>query len=112
MRSRLAVLAFLLAAPLLRADVVVLVNGDRVTGRVIGKITRRVRVQTPYGALVIPADKVERIRRDDGSEEVLNVPPAPDRLSTTTCWLHIRLSRSVIRRAMMSGEPPAGKGTM
>ena len=31
-------------------------------------------LQTPYGALVIPADKVERIRRDDGSEEVLNVP--------------------------------------
>jgi len=78
MRAALAVLALLLGAPLLRADVVVLVNGDRVTGRVIGKITRRVRVQTPYGTLVIPADKVERIRRDDGSEEVLNVAPAPD----------------------------------
>jgi len=78
MRAALAVLALLLGAPLLRADVVVLVNGDRVTGRVIGKITRRVRVQTPYGTLVIPADKVERIRRDDGNEEVLNVPPAPD----------------------------------
>ena len=58
MRAALAVFAFLLAAPLLRADVVVLVNGDRVTGRVIGTITRRVRVQTPYGTLVIPADKV------------------------------------------------------
>jgi len=78
MRAALAVLALLLGAPLLRADVVVLVNGDRITGRVIGKITRRVRVQTPYGTLVIPADKVERIRRDDGSEEVLNVVPAPD----------------------------------
>ena len=78
MRAALAVLALLLGAPLLRADVVVLVNGDRITGRVIGKITRRVRVQTPYGTLVIPADKVERIRRDDGSEEVLNVTPVPD----------------------------------
>ena len=77
MRATRAVLAFLLAAPLATADVVVLVNGDRVTGRVIGKISRRVRVQTPYGTLVIPADKIERIRRDDGSEEVLNVPPAP-----------------------------------
>ena len=77
MRTTLAVLALLLCAPLLRADVVVLVNGDRVTGRVIGKITRRVRLQTPYGVLVIPADKVERIRRDDGSEELLNVRPAP-----------------------------------
>jgi hypothetical protein len=77
MRAGLATLALLLAAPLLRADVVVLVNGDRVTGRVVGSITRRVRVQTPYGVLVIPADKVERIRRDDGNEEVLNVKPAP-----------------------------------
>ena len=77
MRIAIAVLALLLAAPLQGADVVVLVNGDRVTGRVVGKITRRVRVQTPYGVLVIPADKVERIRRDDGSEETLNVTPAP-----------------------------------
>ena len=68
MRTILAALTFLLAAPPLRADVVVFVNGDRVTGRLIGKITKRVRVQTPYGTLVIPADKIERIRRDDGSE--------------------------------------------
>jgi hypothetical protein len=78
MRAGLAVVASLLAAPLLYADVVVLVNGDRVTGRVIGNFTRRVRVQTPYGTLVIPANKVERIHRDDGREEVLNVPPRPD----------------------------------
>ena len=77
MRTTLAAMALLLCAPLLRADVVVLVNGDRVTGRVVGKITRRVRLQTPYGVLVIPADKVERIRRDDGSEELLNARPAP-----------------------------------
>jgi hypothetical protein len=77
MRATLAVLAFLLAADAAAADVVILVNGDRVTGRVIGKISRRVRLQTPYGTLVIPADKIERIRRDDGSEEVLNVAPAP-----------------------------------
>jgi hypothetical protein len=75
MRTSLAALALTLCAPWLGADVVTLVNGDRVTGRVVGKITRRVRLQTPYGSLVIPADKVERIRRDDGSEEVLNVRP-------------------------------------
>jgi hypothetical protein len=78
MRVALVVLACLCSAPLLCADVVVLLNGDRVTGRVIGQITRRVRVRTPYGSLVIPADKVERIIRDDGSEEALNVPPRPD----------------------------------
>jgi hypothetical protein len=78
MRTAAVVLALVLAAPLARADVVVFVNGDRVTGRVVGRITRRVRVQTPYGVLVIPADKVERIFRDDGAVEVLNAPPVPD----------------------------------
>ena len=77
MRATLATLALVLCAPLVRSDVVVLVNGDRVTGRVIGKFTKRVRLQTPYGVLLIPSEKVERIRRDDGSEEVLNVVPVP-----------------------------------
>jgi hypothetical protein len=77
MRTPLAAAALLLGPAPLCADVVVLVNGDRVTGRVTGSITRRVRVQTPYGALVIPADKVERIRRDDGRQELLNAPPVP-----------------------------------
>jgi hypothetical protein len=78
MRALLVVLACLVAAPLLGADVVVLLNGDRVSGKVLGRITRRVRVQTPYGTLVIPSDKVERILRDDGSTEVLNVAPTPE----------------------------------
>jgi len=78
MRALLVVLACLVAAPLLGADVVVLLNGDRVSGKVIGSITRRVRVQTPYGTLVIPADKVERILRNDGSQEIVNVPPTPE----------------------------------
>ncbi len=78
MRALLVVLAFLVAAPLFGADVVVLLNGDRVSGKVIGRITKRVRVQTPYGTLVIPAEKVERILRNDGSTEMLNAPPAPE----------------------------------
>jgi hypothetical protein len=77
MRRSLAPLALVLFAAHAGADVIVFVNGDRVSGRVVGRITRRVRVQTPYGVLVIPADKVERIRRDDGSEELLNARPAP-----------------------------------
>jgi hypothetical protein len=71
-----AALVVHLGAGAARADVVVLLNGDRVTGRVTGSVARRVRVQTPYGVLVIPADKVERIRRDDGSEQVLQAAPA------------------------------------
>ena len=78
MRAALAVVAWLVAAPVLAADVVVFLNGDRVSGKVIGRITRRVRLQTPYGTLVIPSDKVERIFRDDGSTEVLNVRPTPE----------------------------------
>jgi hypothetical protein len=77
MRAATGALVLLLAASLVHADVVVLVNGDRVTGRVVGRVTRRVRLQTPYGSLVIPVEKVERILRDDGREEVLNAPPAP-----------------------------------
>jgi len=74
----LRTLALSLAAALLvstaGADVVVLVNGDQITGRIVGKVTRRVRLQTPYGVLTIPATKIERIRRDDGSEQVLVQP--------------------------------------
>jgi len=77
MRAATGALVLLLAAPPIHGDVVVLVNGDRVTGRVVGRVTRRVRLQTPYGSLVIPVEKVQRILRDDGREEVLNAPPAP-----------------------------------
>ena len=66
-------LAFALPAA---ADQVVLTNGDRVTGQVVARGTQRVRIQTPHGLLVIPLDKISRIRKDDGSEEVLNAPTA------------------------------------
>lgn len=60
------------------ADLIVLEGGDRITGEVVAKGTKRVRVQTPYGLLVIPREKVHSIRKDDGTEEVLNAPvPAP-----------------------------------
>jgi hypothetical protein len=66
-----------LAVPV-HADLIVLEGGDRITGQVVAKGTRRVRVQTPYGLLVIPREKVERIRKDDGTEEVFNAPaPLP-----------------------------------
>ena len=72
-----AVLLVLLGAPLLRADVVVLTNGDRVSGRVVGSVTRRVRLQTPYGVLVMPRNAVARIERADGAVEVVTAPPEP-----------------------------------
>jgi hypothetical protein len=80
---RILIAALLLVqASALDADVVRLVNGDRVSGRVVGPTTRRVRVQTPYGPLVIPRQEVDRIERDDGSVEVLSPPPTPAPLPT------------------------------
>lgn len=72
-----ACLATALGAGVVGADVVVLLNGDRVSGRVIGSVAKRVRLQTPYGVLLIPVEKVERIQRDDGSEQVLKVEAQP-----------------------------------
>jgi hypothetical protein len=59
------------------ADMVFLSGGDRITGSVVSRGKRRIGVQTPYGLLSIPREKVEKIRKDDGTEEVLNAPPVP-----------------------------------
>jgi hypothetical protein len=77
MRLVAACLGIAFGAAVAAADVVVLVNGDRITGRVVGSVSKRVRLQTPYGVLVIPVESVDRIKRDDGSEEVLRAAPAP-----------------------------------
>jgi hypothetical protein len=82
MRTIAAVLLAVLAAPA-GAAVVVLVNGDRVSGKIEGRATRRFRLNTPYGILLIPREKVERVLHDDGREEIVNAkappppPPAP-----------------------------------
>jgi hypothetical protein len=79
MRSIVVVLLLGLAAPA-GADVLVLLNGDRITGKIEGSTTRRFRVQTPYGLLLIPRGRVERVLRDNGREEEVNAPlvaPAP-----------------------------------
>jgi hypothetical protein len=70
-RAALAVLLLLLAASPAPADSVVLKNGDRVTGTVTGGAKGTYRVQTPYGRLVVPKDKIEKIVYADGREEVI-----------------------------------------
>ena len=40
------------------------------------------------------------------------MPPAPDRLSTTTCWPHAAESFCAMVRANKSVPPPGGKGAM
>jgi hypothetical protein len=59
-----------LAAPA-GAELVVLRDGDRVRGKLVVRGTQRLRLQTAYGLLIIPLDKIEKIVRDDGTEEVL-----------------------------------------
>jgi len=85
-----ALAAALLLLPLAsaHADVFVLLAGDRITGRPVLNGKRAITVETPFGRLVIPRSRIERIIRADGSEEVVNQPlivaaatpaPAPPR---------------------------------
>jgi hypothetical protein len=78
-RTRLCLaawLAGLLLGGTASADVFFLRDGDRVTGKLVSQTARSFRVQTSYGRLLIPKSRVERWRRSDGKEVVLN-PPAP-----------------------------------
>jgi len=58
-------------------EVVVFVNGDRLSGTIAARGTKRVRLKTPYGLLVIPNERIERLIHADGREEVVNPPLAP-----------------------------------
>lgn len=69
-RVTVVALLFALAAPAV-AEIVVLRDGDRVRGKLVVRGTQRLRLQTAYGLLIIPLDKIEKIVRDDGTEEVL-----------------------------------------
>ncbi len=72
-----------------RAEIYVLLTGDRITGKPVGKGKNTVTVETQFGRLVIPRSRIQRILKADGSEEVVNPPlivavatpePAPPRL--------------------------------
>lgn len=54
------------------AEVFVLVNGDRITGKRLRAGKRVVLVQTDYGRLTIPRTQVVKIVHDDGTEERVN----------------------------------------
>jgi len=60
------------------ADVFVLLNGDRITGSVHKAGTKFIQVNTDFGRLRIPRDRIERILKADGDEERLNAPPEPE----------------------------------
>mgnify|MGYP001818038136 FL=1 len=75
--------ALLLAAPGPAADLVVFVNGDRLSGDIVAKGTRRIRLRTPYGRLEIPRTEIERLVWEDGREEIISAPEAPAPPRTT-----------------------------
>lgn len=74
-RHGVLALGLLLAAAPLRAELVELVNGDRISGKIVARGTKRVRLKTPYGLLAIPLTEIARLVDDDGREEVLTHPP-------------------------------------
>jgi hypothetical protein len=57
-------------------DVILMRNGDRVSGRIVGETSKSIRIQTPYGRLAVPRDRIERMQREGKPEEVLNPPLA------------------------------------
>jgi hypothetical protein len=79
MRVRVALAAGLLVAlaGAASAAVLILSNGDRVTGKITLRGKSTVRLRTPYGMLTVPKKAIEAIEDDDGSREVLNPRPTP-----------------------------------
>jgi hypothetical protein len=78
-----SVLALLLALPLRAAtpapaDIYLLRNGDRLSGRTVFKGKRLFGVLTAYGRLNIPREQVARVQWSDGHEEVLAAVDSAD----------------------------------
>jgi hypothetical protein len=77
--TRITGLLLLLCAAPAFADVYHLLDGDRITGKTVSKAGNQYRVQTAFGRLTIPRARIQRIVKDDGSEEVVNAPPVADK---------------------------------
>jgi len=63
-------------------DVFFLAGGDRVSGRTLSQGRRAFVLQTPYGRLTLPRDKVAHIAWGDGREEILQPEPTPSPAAT------------------------------
>ena len=48
---------------------------------------------------------------DLSASSAARLPPAPGRLSITTCWLHVSVIFCPMMRANASVAPPGGNGT-
>ena len=70
--SRLLAAALICSAPFTQADEVLLDNGDRLTGTVVGKEGDKLRLQTPYaGTLEIQWSRVKRLVTDQAVRIIL-----------------------------------------
>jgi hypothetical protein len=111
LKPTLFVLVVLLAASTVSADVVFLRDGDQVTGQIVARGTRRIRLQTPYGLLVIPLEKVDRIKKEDGSEEhlhtVVEAPTVPSSPPPAAVKLVLDLGGNTFWQAWDPKTPPS-----
>ena len=102
----LTLLLLLVAAPHFAEDLVVFVNGDRLSGTIVATGTKRVRLRTPYGRLEIPRTEIERLVWEDGREEVL-APPAEPPPPKTTADLVLLVNGNTFWQAWDPKLPPA-----
>lgn len=108
----LGVIALVLAtaAPAAAADVLLMRNGDRVSGRIVGETSRSIRIETPYGRLLVPRGAIERIQREGRPVEILN-PPAAGSSTVSTPTRGVRLVVVVLGKTFWQAwdarEPPA-----
>jgi hypothetical protein len=102
----LALLVTAIAGPALAQDMIVFVNGDRLSGKIVATGTKRIRLRTPYGRLEIPRTEVERLVWEDGREEILTAPaePAPPK---TTADLVLLVNGNTFWQAWDPKSPPA-----
>ena len=74
---RRALLGALLAlvASAASAEVLTLVSGDRITGKILSETKQTVRLRTPYGRLTVPRKAIATITRADGTVETVSASP-------------------------------------
>jgi len=87
------------------ADVLLMRNGDRVSGRIVGETSRSIRIETPYGRLLVPRGTIERIQREGRPEEVLNAP-APGSPAPATPTRGVRLVLVVLGKTFWQAWDP------
>jgi hypothetical protein len=69
-------------SPSASADTFVLLNGDRISGQLLGESRRGFRIETPYGRVLVPRKDVERWMQADGRETIVTPRPQPPPLPT------------------------------